>query len=209
MPDPSDAGPYGELWDWRRRVAALYTAIRNDPNPPRAWDAWCHERNELFRNHPQSALDPPQRAEFTRLRYFPYDSALRFAVDLRPIERPAFTVDVGGDGAIHLQAFAQTIGLSQALGRELTLYWVGGYGGGVFLPFTDATCGSGSYGGGRYLLDTIKGADLGTTPDGRTILDFNFAYNPSCSYSPRYVCPLSPADNRLPAAVRAGEKLAG
>jgi hypothetical protein len=79
-----------------------------------------------------------------------------------------------------------------------------GYGGGVFLPFADATNGSETYGGGRYLLDTIKGADLGSTADGRVILDFNFSYSPSCAYSPRWVCPLPPPANRLDVAVTAG-----
>ena len=55
-----------------------------------------------------------------------------------------------------------------------------------------------SFAGGRYLLDTIKSADLGAAPDGRLILDFNFAYYPSCAYSEAWVCPLSPIENRLP-----------
>ena len=76
----------------------------------------------------------------------------------------------------------------------------------MFLPFTDATSGAETYGGGRYLLDTIKGADLGQTPDGRVILDFNFAYAPSCAHTPKYVCPLAPAGNRLTGAVRGGER---
>ena len=59
-----------------------------------------------------------------------------------------------------MHAFARTEGLKASLGAELTLYWIEGYGGGVFLPFTDATSGAETYGGGRYLLDTIKGADL-------------------------------------------------
>ena len=92
-------------------------------------------------------------------------------------------------------------------GGELILYWIMGYGGGVFLPFADETNGVETYGGGRYLLDTIKGADLGTAPDGRVILDFNFSYCPSCAYSPRWVCPLPPPANRLRASVRAGERL--
>ena len=73
------------------------------------------------------------------------------------------------------------------------------------LPFADATNGTSTYGGGRYLLDGIKGADLGMT-DGRLIVDFNFAYNPSCAYSPAWVCPLAQAENRIPNAIAAGEK---
>jgi len=77
----------------------------------------------------------------------------------------------------------------------------------VFLPVRDATSGSESYGAGRYLLDTVKGADLGLS-DGRLVLDFNFAYNPSCSYAARWTCPLAPPANQLHAAVRGSERTA-
>ncbi len=113
----------------------------------------------------------------------------------------------GDDGAFVLTPFARTHGLDGALSRELTLYWIGGYGGGVFLPFRDATSGDETFGGGRYLLDTIKSADLGTDREGRVILDFNFAYNPSCAYSERWICPLAPPPNRLDRAIHAGERL--
>ena len=56
------------------------------------------------------------------------------------------------------------------------------------------------------MLDTVKGSDLGEV-DGRLVLDFNFAYNPSCAYDPRWACPLTPPANRLEIAVRAGERL--
>jgi uncharacterized protein len=62
-----------------------------------------------------------------------------------------------------------------------------------------------TYGGGRYLLDTVKGADLGLD-DGRLVLDFNFAYTPSCSYDDSWACPLSPAANRLAVRMAAGER---
>jgi uncharacterized protein (DUF1684 family) len=39
------------------------------------------------------------------------------------------------------------------------------------------------------------------------ILDFNYAYHPSCAYDPIWVCPLAPPDSRLPISVEAGEKL--
>jgi uncharacterized protein len=89
--------------------------------------------------------------------------------------------------------------------RSLGIYWLEGYGGGAYLPFADATSGDTTYGAGRYLLDTVKGADLGAEGD-RLVLDFNFAYNPSCAYDPRWACPLAPLENRLPVAVRAGER---
>ncbi len=202
---PEDAG-YASLWDWRRQVGAAYAAARNAAAGETGWLTWRGVRDGLFRSHEQSPLDPPQRARFEMLPFFPYDPALRFVVRLEPTTAEAMTVPAGSDGDVRLAPFAITDGLAGPLGRELTLFWVLGYGGGAFLPFTDATSGSESYGGGRYLLDTIKGADLGTEADGRTVLDFNYAYNPSCSYSDRYVCPLAPTANRLPAMVRAGER---
>jgi uncharacterized protein (DUF1684 family) len=95
-------------------------------------------------------------------------------------------------------------------GEQLSLaaLWIEGYAGGLFVPFRDATSGRQTYGGGRYLLDTIKSADLGSDAAASTvILDFNYAYHPSCAYDPIWVCPLAPPDSRLPISVEAGEKL--
>ena len=193
------------LWDWRRQVADLYARVRAEPDPRTAWTLWRQTRDRLFAHHPETPLEHP--AGFTGLPVFDYDPALRFLIDLHPATGQALTLPAGGDGEVALQPFARTAGLTPALGGELTLYWIGGYGGGAFLPFADATSGHETYGGGRYLLDTIKSADLGQA-DGRTVLDFNFAYHPSCAYSARYACPLSPPGNRLPGAIRAGERLA-
>jgi uncharacterized protein (DUF1684 family) len=90
---------------------------------------------------------------------------------------------------------------------SLALYWIEGYGGGLWLPFADATTGVATYGGGRYLYDTIKGADLGVN-ESSIVLDFNYAYHPSCAYDERWSCPLAPAENRLDFAIEAGERLA-
>ena len=91
----------------------------------------------------------------------------------------------------------------------LELMWNEAYGGGIFVPFTDETTGVTTYGGGRYILDTVKGADLGSNTEARTlVLDFNFAYNPSCSYDPGWACPLAPPGNALPLALTGGERSA-
>ncbi len=195
---------YDTLWDWRRKVADLYHAIRAEPDPVAAWHQWRAGRDELYRDHPQTPIEPG--TPFQPLPFFEYDPALRFHVTLMPLDAEEERFPAGHDGDLSMRPFARTAGLQDALGGELTLYWLLGYCGGVFLPFADGTSGRETYGAGRYLLDTIKSADLGQTPDGRTVLDFNFAYNPSCAYSPRYVCPLAPRSNRLPRAVMAGER---
>jgi uncharacterized protein (DUF1684 family) len=193
-----------QLWDWRRQIGDLYRDIRTAADPQAAWMQWRATRDRLFATHPQTPLERP--VDFTGLRYFPYDPALRLLAALVPTEdRPAEDFPAGSDGVLRMLPFARTDGLRDRLGGELTLYWIELYGGGVFLPFADATSGRETYGAGRYLLDTIKGADLGEA-DGRVVLDFNYSYFPSCAYSPQWVCPLAPPENRLPSPVRAGER---
>jgi hypothetical protein len=92
--------------------------------------------------------------------------------------------------------------------RRLGLYWMAGYAGGLFLPFRDATNGTETYGAGRYLLDAAKSADLGSGRSSDSlILDFNFAFQPSCAFDPKWACPLSPPENRLDIRIEAGERL--
>ncbi len=128
--------------------------------------------------------------------------------ELHDLEEPPRPLATSGPGPVLSRPFA--LASFDLRGRRLSLevHWLEAYGGGVFLSFGDATSGRETYGGGRYLLDTVKGADLGSAGD-RLVLDFNFAYNPSCAYDPRWVCPLAPPANRLPVAVEAGERLPG
>lgn len=196
------------LADWRRRVAELYSDIRRAPDPESGWDHWRTTRDALFCGHDQSPISQERRSEFGAIPLFDYDPEMRFAVDLdAPDSAEPLAGEIGADGHISLRPFGKTNGLRTKLGSELTIYWIEGYGGGTFLPFTDATSGTETYGGGRYILDSIKGADLGETEDGRLILDFNFAYHPSCYHSTDWICPLAPPENRLPEPVRAGERL--
>ncbi len=195
-----------ELLDWKRRVFALYAEIRAAPDPEAAWRRWREVRDELFRDHPQSPLPAERRAAFAGLPFFDYDPALRVLADVEPADDARLAIGSSGEEPMMFRHFA-TAHFDLAGGtRRLALYWLEGYGGGVFLPFADTTRGAETYGAGRYLLDTVKGADLGEV-DGRLVLDFNFAYNPSCAYDPRWVCPLTPPQNRLDVAVRAGEQV--
>lgn len=196
-----------KLADWRRRVSELYAEVRYFDDPAAAWRHWRAVRDRLIATHPQSPLDAAARPRFRGLPFFDYDPGLRIEADMVPPTDGAHQRwDLGADGTIVLQPAARTRGLAGIVGGELTLFWIAGYGGGLFLPFADAHADT--YGGGRYLLDGIKGADLGTTADGRLICDFNFAYNPSCVYADTWTCPLAPPENRLPASVPAGEKAA-
>ena len=185
-----------DLLDWKRRVFALYAEVRAIGDPEQGWEQWREVRRRLFRDHPQSP-----RPGFDRLAYFPYDRELRFPAEVVPAEPERRAIGSSGEEPVWFTRFA----VARFDGHELELFWLDAYGGGLFLPFRDETAGGETYGAGRYLLDTVKGADLGTAA-GRLVLDFNFAYNPSCAYDPKWACPLAPPGNRLSFPVRAGER---
>jgi uncharacterized protein (DUF1684 family) len=191
--------------DWKRRILALYAEIRAEREPERAWSRWRDVRDELFRTHPQSPLTGAQRAEHAGLPYYDYDPSLRVLADVEPAERVRREIATSGEDPYAFTRFAQAVFPIDGERQTLDLYWLEGYGGGIFLSFADATSGSETYGACRYLLDTVKGADLGEV-NGRLVLDFNFAFNPSCAYDPRWVCPLAPPGNRLRVPIRAGER---
>jgi uncharacterized protein (DUF1684 family) len=194
------------LLDWRRRIFDLYRGIRDDPEPDRAWRHWREVRDELFARHPQSPLAEQKRASFGGLVYFDYDPAARALAKLLPAEPTPYDIPTSGGSTYHFTRFGTAAFDLCGEPLSLGLYWLEGYGGGIFLSFADATSGETTYGACRYLLDTVKGADLGMDGN-RLVLDFNFAYNPSCAYDPRWVCPLAPPGNRLAIAVSAGERV--
>ncbi|HUK96656.1 MAG TPA: DUF1684 domain-containing protein [Gaiellaceae bacterium] len=193
------------LLDWKRRVFDLYAEVRAEPDPERGWRRWRAARDELFRSHPSSPIPPGRRTSFPGLPFFDYDPALRVLAAVRPAEPVLREIATSGEQPYTFRRFGQGTFALAGEERTLALFWLEGYGGGVFLSFADATSGRETYGACRYLLDTVKGADLGED-DGRLVLDFNFAYNPSCSYDPRWVCPLAPPENRLSTPIRAGER---
>ncbi len=164
------------------------------------------DKDAFFRDQPGSPLPSDQREGFTGLPYYPVDEALGFEGlrlepysgdepsdfqiptsdgKLRPAHRAGrFTFDVEGD-TLALTAYT----------------FDGGDGTSLFVPFLDGTSGTETYGAGRYL-------DLEPDEDGTYALDFNLAYHPSCVYDMRFSGPLTPAENRLPVRIEAGERLA-
>jgi uncharacterized protein (DUF1684 family) len=204
-----------DLYDYRLRNAALYRdrnrAILAGEDAEQTWRRFRAGRDELFAAHPQSALDEEQRSTFQSLDYFPYNPAMcvvaRVDTDIEP---ETFSIAMNAQESMTMTRAARLHFEIEGRAVSLAAYWLNIYGGGLFLPFRDTTCTAESYGGGRYLFDTIKGSDFLRVPGSpiheRVMLDFNYAYNPSCAYNSKWVCPLSPSENRLPVAIRAGEK---
>jgi uncharacterized protein len=185
-----------ELADYRAATARMYLEDTD-------LAGFRARRDELFGTHPQSPV--ADRAGFRGLRYFPPDAGAVAEVELRAADGE-IDIDTGGeDGVVH---YARAGVLDTPWG-ELSLWWIAAYGGGLFLPVRDGTCGTESYGGGRYLTDTVKGTygrGVQLLGDGRVRLDMNYLYNPSCAYDDRWLCPLAPAENRVTERIAAGEQ---
>jgi len=195
---------YLELLDWRRQVAELFATLRQRPADASTLAWFRSQKDRLFKEHPQSPIPEADRPNFPGLNYWPFDPTGRVEAQFVPLanERPTPPSEVAFRRIGHLEFQINHQPLS------LGAFWIEGYAGGLFVPFKDATTGHETYGGGRYLLDTIKSADLGSDAEtGIQVLDFNYAYHPSCTYDPRWVCPLAPPDSRLAIPVRAGERL--
>ncbi|HXF84618.1 MAG TPA: DUF1684 domain-containing protein [Anaerolineales bacterium] len=156
------------------------------------------EKDEFFKHHPQSPLTPGQRRNFTGLRYFPENEALRLEVVVEPFPERQF---------IEMQTTTGSVQTYLRYGRfkfqvegqeaELTIYQNEH---GFFLPFVDALAGKETYPAGRYL-------EPEPLPGNRFLVDFNLAYNPYCAYNEMWSCPITPPENRLKVPIRAGEKI--
>jgi hypothetical protein len=167
------------------------------------------DKDAYFHTGAGSPIPPAGRAGFAGLPYFGVDET--FIVDGLTLEPYA------GSEPVHFE-IPTTDGRLRPAERAgvlrfrlldtdctLTAYRMASADGSVheslFVPFLDGTTGTESYGAGRYL-------DLVAEDDGTWTLDFNVAYHPSCVYDPRFSCPLTPAENRLPIRIEAGERLA-
>jgi uncharacterized protein (DUF1684 family) len=194
-----------ELVDWRRRVGNLYR-LRG----PDALGQWRRGRDELFKTHPQSPIEPEERDTFEGLQYFAHDPAFCVRATLEDGDGSELIIDTGGDdGAVRYRRAGTLVFELAGQPCRLTVLSLVQYAGGLFVPFRDATSAHDTYGGGRYLFDTAKDTDglvLEITPRSlQVVIDFNYAYNASCAYSPRWACPLAPPENFLKVPVKAGE----
>lgn len=156
------------------------------------------EKDRFFGQHPQSPLTPAQRQHFKGLNYFPENPALRLEVEVEAAasSETVFIQTTGGQPQTY-QRFGKFKFTVDDQPAELTIYR-GEHG--FFLPFVDELAGKETYPAGRYL-------EPEQLPSGKFLVDFNLAYNPYCAYNEGWSCPVTPAENRLKVAIRAGEKI--
>ncbi|MEM6282290.1 MAG: DUF1684 domain-containing protein [Chloroflexota bacterium] len=157
------------------------------------------QKNNFYRTHPHSPLTPEQQQHFTGLTYYDPNPSLILEVEVDVFEDQEQILMQTNRNELkpffRYGSFDVTVGEQTA---SLTIYRSPE--GNFFLPFVDANAGSETYPAGRYL-------DLESMDDGLFVVDFNLAYNPYCAYNERWVCPVTPAENRIDLPIEAGEKL--
>lgn len=161
-------------------------------------------KDDFFKRDPSSPLTSDERKSFEHLSYFPPDFNLIFKVRLIQNAKPGNTSiqATGGEtrSAVRFGTFEFAVDGKPV---RLTIYKMSEDASNeLFLPFKDRTCGVDSYAGGRYL-------DLEENSSQEYVLDFNYCYNPYCSYNHGYSCPIVPEENRIDVSIPAGEKLLG
>jgi Zn-dependent M28 family amino/carboxypeptidase/uncharacterized protein (DUF1684 family) len=158
---------------------------------------WLHEsgdRRAIRLRDPQS----DQAKSFAGYHWFPIDANYRvvgrFIRDPAPHEIK--TGSLAGDlqtytteGVVEFTLNGETLRLRPMTTRPDRFYFI----------FRDGTSGKETYDAARFLYSDLR-------PDGTTILDFNEAYNPPCSFNEFTTCPLPLPENRLKARILAGEK---
>lgn len=159
------------------------------------------EKDEFFADHPQSPIPPEDRDDFDHLAYFDLDLDYRVVarfsraqstevVKLETTRGPPAEYERVAVFGVELDGDHNTLEAYRIEGEDT-----------LFVPFVDETSGAETYEEGRYL--DVDAGDAETGDD--VVLDFNLAYNPFCAYSDTFSCALPLPENRLDAAVRAGE----
>lgn len=147
--------------------------------------------------HPENAL----LKEYQGTPAYTPNAAFAVAGTFVPFDEPrSTTVGAAVEGIQHVYEAPGEIRFKLA-GQELALTAFNGYApGSLSVLFTDQTSGKTTYAANRSLSVT-------PAADGTVQLDFNRAVNLPCAYTDLATCPLPPAENRLPVAIEAGEKI--
>jgi uncharacterized protein (DUF1684 family) len=161
------------------------------------------KKDDYFKTSPDSPLPTEVRAVFTGLEYYPINWKYRFEgpVIRYPDPEKFMIITTSGEKREALK-YGYIRFLLDGKDFKLEVYRLLDVEEKdlLFVPFIDANVGKETYDAGRYI-------DLVEKPNGVYVIDFNNAYNPSCSYGGNFPCPVTPKENRLPIPIPAGEKI--
>lgn len=164
--------------------------------------AFRKQKDEAWKNDKESPLTEEQKKNFKGLNYFPPNPNLSFVLKLDKnipdVGKEVVIKTTSGDKQIYLRAGKVKFNIEgkevEALVFEDPEQEQFQY----YLLFRDQTTGKETYENGRMLQIPKKGDKL--------VVDFDYAYNPYSSYNDNWDCPITPSENILPIAIKAGEK---
>ena len=162
------------------------------------------ERDQEFREESSTPLLPEDLLSFEGLGYWDPDPKYRLVGPLEVYDhREQFEIPTTTGKMRPCERYGRVTFKLDGSTLTLQVYRLLDSGGepGLFLPFIDGTTGRETYPAGRYI-------ELEGESGGVYVLDFNQAYNPLCAYGApeRYVCPVTPPENRLDVRIEAGER---
>ena len=166
------------------------------------------KKDHFFKTAHNSPLEESDKIHFKGLTYFPIDLKYRFEGEIErhiinindPKYYATFPSNKGpkkryvryGKFRFTYEGKEHSLELYKSIGSDV-----------IFIPFYDKTNGHKTYEGGRYLDSEIM------MPGYRIVVDFNYAYNPSCAYNEKFVCVFPLEENRLKIEIPVGEKKFG
>jgi uncharacterized protein (DUF1684 family) len=157
------------------------------------------EKDDMLRTSADSPVRAEDRDKLLPLSYFPIDEMYAVPAQLESsAERTVIEIPTSTGKLRQMERIGELRFALKGQPLKLTVFLEADNR--LFVPFTDLTSGTETYPAGRYL-------DIRPTATGIYNLDFNAAYHPYCYYNSEYDCPFPPAENRLQAAIRAGERL--
>lgn len=166
--------------------------------------AFWQDQNSHFTDKKTSPLGKKARKQFAGHQVFPFNPDFVVKANFHRItDGDTIVMKTSADTEKKYIRFAEThflIGTtacSLQVYQSLALREIEEYKNYLFIPFRDLTSGYSTYGGGRYI-------DLMIPKGNEIYLNFNLAYNPYCAYTEGYFCPVPPAENSLPAEIKAG-----
>jgi len=162
-------------------------------------------QNDFMKNSPDSPFNAKTKVDFHPLKFYDPDTNFIFRSRLFLYDEADSLLIYGTKGeprkawrigffTLNYNSVIHRLNLYKSISRSGKEYH------GIW--FTDETTGDETYGVGRY-LDFEMSEDVNNL----YTIDFNYAYNPYCSYSSEYSCAIPTKEDHLRFEVKAGEKI--
>jgi uncharacterized protein (DUF1684 family) len=186
-------------------LSFFHSIAQSDPASIGEIEAHRKKQQDEMRDPEKSPLPKKERKRFEHLNYYPIDLSYRLKATFVKTENAVLfkmkttttrLPEYSKYGEVHFELKGTMYKLEVYHNSEIAAR--PGLEDYLFIPFTDESNGKETYEVGRYI-------DFKVPSSNEIVLDFNLCYNPYCSYSSGYSCPIPPEVNFIPLEIKAGE----